>query len=280
MKVFISYTSADKDFVSNLASQLRIFGINVWYDDWEIKVGDSIIDKVFNGLRKSDALIIVLSKASVKSRWVKEELNTAAIRKINKDDILILPILKENCEIPTVLSQLKYADFRKDLESGLYELLDVIEPLRTLWHSLKIFREQHSMVVTRIRNLDINDLVQDQVEKLYELMSSALDVRCQIEFRLAQEMSDHLDFFKKIDVLADKGIDVRSQTWNSLVRFRADLSHSARREYAAVRRLAYFFQDRYSSDDYRESLQKALDRLEDIMSLICGEANSSQLSIN
>ncbi len=73
-RVFVSHSSKDQQFVDQFASELRRFGFDVWYDQWEIAVGDSIVEKVFEGLEASDTLVIVLSTASIGSRWVKEEL--------------------------------------------------------------------------------------------------------------------------------------------------------------------------------------------------------------
>jgi hypothetical protein len=271
MKVFISHSSADKDFVETIAWRLKRFGVEVWYDGWEIKVGDSIVAKVFDGLEKSDALAIVLSNASVKSRWVKEELNTATIRRIDDNDILILPILKEDCDIPTVLRQLRYADFRSDFDKGFEELLDAIEPLHTLWQSLKHLREHHSIVVKQIKASDLDDSIGNQVEKLHELMSNALNVRCQIEANYAKVKMEHQDFFQQIGVLAEKGLNIRSQTWNSLVQYRAAIVHQSAGGYYCARELAQLFQDRYRSPDEKQVLHRALDELEDIMRIICEE---------
>src|ERR1017187_7399296 len=59
-RVFISHTSSDKSFVRRLAEELRTYNFRVWYDEWEVGIGDSIVEKVFEGLAASDALIVVL----------------------------------------------------------------------------------------------------------------------------------------------------------------------------------------------------------------------------
>lgn len=50
--VFLSHASKDKPFVEKLAQSLKKIGINVWFDKWEIDVGDSITWKVEEGIRK------------------------------------------------------------------------------------------------------------------------------------------------------------------------------------------------------------------------------------
>jgi formylglycine-generating enzyme required for sulfatase activity len=127
--VFISYSHADKRFVDGLANRLKASGVDVWIDKWMIKVGDSITEKINEGIGASDWLIVVLSCASVSSRWVKEELNAATVKNIEEDKhAFILPVLIEKCEIPSLLRHRKYANFKDDPEYAFQELLEAIRP--------------------------------------------------------------------------------------------------------------------------------------------------------
>ena len=76
MKVFISHSSKDHDFVMLLAEKLRKDLIDIWVDEWELQVGDSIVQKIDEGIKKSSFLIIVFSKYSIKSNWVLRELSS------------------------------------------------------------------------------------------------------------------------------------------------------------------------------------------------------------
>jgi len=125
--LFISYSSKDKDFVQKLVHDLKTHGINVWWDEWEMKVGDSIIKKIQDGIKRSAYLGIVLSPDSVKSPWVEMELDTAQIIELEKQEVFILPILKETIEIPVFLKMKNYADFRDSYEKGLNRLLGRFE---------------------------------------------------------------------------------------------------------------------------------------------------------
>ena len=127
--VFISYSHADSQFVDQLADKLKAGGVGVWIDKWKIKVGDSITGKINEGIGDSDFLIVVLSNASVNSKWVREELNAATIRNVEEEKhAFILPILLEDCEIPTLFQHRKYANFKDDPKQALQELLEVIQP--------------------------------------------------------------------------------------------------------------------------------------------------------
>ena len=62
--VFISHASEDKeDFVRPLAEKLQKCGVKVWYDEFELKMGDSLSDSINRGLQESKYGIIVLSQA-------------------------------------------------------------------------------------------------------------------------------------------------------------------------------------------------------------------------
>ena len=131
-KIFISYSSKDKEFAMNLVDYLKANGVNVWFDHFEIKVGDSIIDKISNAIDNMRGIAIVLSGYSIRSNWVRKELNTTLINRLSGNNILIYPILLSNCKIPTLLSEYKYADFRKSFNEGASQLLLALAENRTL----------------------------------------------------------------------------------------------------------------------------------------------------
>jgi hypothetical protein len=120
--VFISHSSADKPFVRRLVEDLKKQDIPVWFDESDILVGDSIVQKINSALSESDYLIVVLSKASVQSAWVKNELDYALMEEKSKDSIVILPVKIDDCEIPPLLRSRLYADFSQDYATGLKAL--------------------------------------------------------------------------------------------------------------------------------------------------------------
>lgn len=109
IKVFVSHSSKDKErFVEPFAARLRARGIDAWLDKWEMLPGDSLVQKIFEeGLKNASAFVIVLSKASVGSNWVKKELDIATVNSIEKGTKLI-PIVIEDCEVPMCLKDKVY----------------------------------------------------------------------------------------------------------------------------------------------------------------------------
>lgn len=122
MGVFISYSSKDKSFVEILSQKLVDNRIGVWLDKWEMKPGDSLIDKIQNALEDSSYLLVVLSKHYIQSEWCRKEQNAGLIKEINSKKVVVIPILLEDCSIPIFLQEKVYADFRGNFDDGFIEL--------------------------------------------------------------------------------------------------------------------------------------------------------------
>jgi hypothetical protein len=91
--VFISHASEDKDgFVRPLAHALRELGLNVWYDEFELRVGDSLRREIDRGLASSRFGVVVLSPAFFEQNWPQYELDGLVTREVAAGQQLILPI--------------------------------------------------------------------------------------------------------------------------------------------------------------------------------------------
>ncbi|HAX44471.1 MAG TPA: molecular chaperone Tir [Solibacterales bacterium] len=110
-QVLISHASEDKQrFVVPLATRLRGSGVDAWMDAWEINPGDSLIDKIFNeGLKNSQAMIVVLSRHSIDKPWVREELNAGMVKKIT-EKLKLIPIRLDSCDVPECLKHTAWQD--------------------------------------------------------------------------------------------------------------------------------------------------------------------------
>lgn len=120
---FLSHSSIDKPFVRQLATDLKTHGIQVWLDEQNIKVGDSIPERISQGLAESDYFLFVSSKDSVQSEWVKKELSSALVTEVERRAVHILPIKLDGSNMPAAISDKKYANFSDSYKTGLGELL-------------------------------------------------------------------------------------------------------------------------------------------------------------
>lgn len=128
-KVFISHASEDKErFVIPFATALRAKGVDGWVDRWEMRIGDSLVDKIFEeGLKEASAIIVVLSNISVTKPWVREELDAAVVKRIEKG-ARIIPIVLDGCEVPQALRHIVWEPVAdtNNFESTLMRVVDEI----------------------------------------------------------------------------------------------------------------------------------------------------------
>jgi hypothetical protein len=122
--IFISYSHQDKNFVDQLAAQLVRNRVYVWLDRWELHVGDSITSRIEQAITTASALLVILSKASVESAWIKREINSGLVRELEERRVVVLPVLVEDCAIPLFLRDKLYADFRRNFDDGLRTILE------------------------------------------------------------------------------------------------------------------------------------------------------------
>lgn len=113
-KIFLSHNAADKPFVRRLARDLENQGIGYWLDEAEIKIGESLIEKIRDGIDNVDYVAVILSQDSIASAWVQREIDVAMNQEILGRKIKVLPIMYKQCQPPGFLLGKRYADFTKE----------------------------------------------------------------------------------------------------------------------------------------------------------------------
>jgi hypothetical protein len=121
-EVFLCHSSADKGWVRMVHDDLTNLGVRCWLDENKIRVGESIVAKIDEALGSSKTMIAFLSKRSVQSMWAKKEWQSFLSRQLSGGELRILPVVLEECEIPSILSDIKYADFRESYYDGFKEI--------------------------------------------------------------------------------------------------------------------------------------------------------------
>ena len=91
--VFISHASEDKDEVARpLYESLTRQGLKVWFDEATLTVGDSLRQKIEEGLTKSTFGVVVFSRDFFAKRWTQAELNGLYSKQMSGNKKVILPI--------------------------------------------------------------------------------------------------------------------------------------------------------------------------------------------
>jgi hypothetical protein len=81
-KIFISHTAADKPFVRSLAERIDENRFDVWLDERSLMLGDPLAENISKALATARVVLVIISSASVNSKWLRYELNLATDRMI------------------------------------------------------------------------------------------------------------------------------------------------------------------------------------------------------
>lgn len=128
---FISHASEDKDeIVRDLADALKKNGFDVWYDEFELKIGDSLRKKIDNGLAKSKYGIVIISPSFVKKNWPEYELNGMVAKEMNGHKV-ILPIWHKITKDEVLKFSPTLAD-KMALNTSIHTIEDIVHALKAL----------------------------------------------------------------------------------------------------------------------------------------------------
>jgi hypothetical protein len=102
--IFVCHASEDKkDVVRPMVEAFTEAGISCWYDEAKVQWGDSITQKVNEGLGSSKFVVVVFSPAFVQKNWPQRELNSVLNQEASSGEVKVLPLLvgteKEKKEI-------------------------------------------------------------------------------------------------------------------------------------------------------------------------------------
>jgi hypothetical protein len=128
--LFLSYASKDRDFVSPLVMYLQKQGVHVWVDYGEIRLGDDLIQKINDGLKRSRFCVALLSEHYLQRGWTQLELGAALAREMNGPwgtSRVLLPV-RHGLSLPQLTSEAPWLAARifADSSEGPARLADLI----------------------------------------------------------------------------------------------------------------------------------------------------------
>lgn len=134
--IFICHAGEDKDeIVRPMAEAFSQAGISCWYDEAEIRWGDSIVQKVNEGLATSRYVVVVFSPAFVQKNWPQRELNAVLNQEASTGEVKVLPLLvgseEEKRQILSqfpLLNDKRYLPWDGDLRNIVNALLSRLRP--------------------------------------------------------------------------------------------------------------------------------------------------------
>ena len=121
-KVFISYSTADRELAKRLHDDLRDHGATVYQFEESAKPGSDAWDQVLTAIDESDFFVVLLTPEAVKSNAVREEISHAKYRNINHNAPILIPAKVRSVETPTALARLTELSFKR-YDKGFRQLL-------------------------------------------------------------------------------------------------------------------------------------------------------------
>ena len=118
MKVFISYSSKDEALATRLVAALEEAGLDAWYQKREIMPGDNWAEKISQGLKESNAMVVLLTADALESDAVQSSISYALGEKAFSKRLI--PVLVGGSEdfpsgrIPWILKRLKTFTLPRD----------------------------------------------------------------------------------------------------------------------------------------------------------------------
>lgn len=129
-KLFICFSAKDRyQIVQPMVYHLKNYGVNVWYDRYEMVMGDNRYEKnIVEGAGACRYALIILSSNTINSVCATEEIKILESR-YNKNEVVIFPVLYElkPCDIPPVFSWIRELIFKEvDRSTGTLEICNHI----------------------------------------------------------------------------------------------------------------------------------------------------------
>ena len=129
---FISHASEDKeDIVRALADALVNNGFRVWYDEFELKIGDSLRKSIDRGLINSRYGIVIISPSFIKKNWTEYELNGMVAREMDGHKV-ILPIWHKITKDEVLKFSPTLVD-KMALNTAIHTISDIVSQLKELF---------------------------------------------------------------------------------------------------------------------------------------------------
>lgn len=121
--VFVSYAHEDKPFAHSLAGALGDRSCSVWVDEFELRTGDSLTERVAGALTSADFVVALVSASSVSSNWCRRELQMALSTGLAAGRTIVLPVRLGAVAMPPTLADVVYVAAEPDSADELSDRL-------------------------------------------------------------------------------------------------------------------------------------------------------------
>jgi hypothetical protein len=124
---FISYSTKDQGFAQRIHADLQDKGVRCWFAPHDMPIGGKILDEIDAAIRLREKLLLIVSKHSIESDWVEDEVTKAFEEERKRKQIVLFPIRLDNAVMDTneawatKLRARNIGDFTRWKEHGAYQ---------------------------------------------------------------------------------------------------------------------------------------------------------------
>jgi hypothetical protein len=177
MKIFISYSHKDNVFSEKLYTDLEKIGHKIWYDKKNLLLNDSIMYKVVDGIKQTDYYLVIISKNSINSVWVQNELDLAFTLFMEKKICGVIPVIIDDANPPAFLYTRLFVNFSKvTYEDGLSEIIRTlnsnINDIEVMASFLTKKRRQIALIQYLVANHNFNVIEKWEELEVFQEISS------------------------------------------------------------------------------------------------------------
>jgi TIR domain-containing protein/NB-ARC domain-containing protein len=132
MKVFLSHSTKDKQFVYAIAAELEAEKIEPWICELDVEFGGNFVAEINEGLRDADLTVLFWSPEAARSDWMRLEWTSVIAREISESRARLGVVLLGDCAVPELLRVKHRIDARTDPEKARHETVAWIKRLRDM----------------------------------------------------------------------------------------------------------------------------------------------------
>jgi hypothetical protein len=125
-RAFISYNKGDKAVATDIAIFLAAENVSVWFDEWMISAGDSIVEAVNAGLRDCTHFIVIWSKNAATSMWVNRELASTLGKAVASGSPRVIPVVLDDTPKPPLICDLKQVEYHGGKEEDRRMIVEAV----------------------------------------------------------------------------------------------------------------------------------------------------------
>jgi len=184
--IFLSYASEDQKFAEKLATRLRDEGVRVWFDQWRLKAGDHLENKINNGIEQSRRMISIWSENYFQNEkiWKMVEVFSKQHDDMLAEDRPVIPVKLSECNIKPTLKSLIYIDFTKpdDFDLNFRALLNNLD-LKSEYDDHLTYDLEDNVISLSQRGkkaYDRGKTFENEVETIYQLLGFTVKRNIQI----------------------------------------------------------------------------------------------------